>query len=727
MSEWESTSVMSDWTDFDAMLASDSESEDGKGGREAGTRQVSESKEGVRSTRKKQSRPRKTRPLYVERRRYSDDDDDDDDYFPAGNESISDPGTSEAGDLGAPKRRPVRQRKTPFLPPEIIKALTRDSGSDYDAEGQHSTEEEEGTNPDETLQLTGAEARQRDVQRNLRIAPFKLLNQPPKRRRGNKRRKDADPDYELPKPEYEPADESPDEANYTFRRDATRSPKDIKNGELDELTCLESGLENAPDGKPQVSTAFSAMECKEALHDELFCDECGVDHPGDCPVHGPLIYVEDTHVPKGTPLRANKTLPEGLDIRRSAMRGAQFGVFAMKPLAKRTCFGPYEGIRRRTNRGNGYTWKVYGRNGEAYMVDARPLEQSNWMRYVNCSPTEDQQNLVAFQRNGNVYFRTLRDINACEELVVWYGNSFAKDLGLIDYKGQSSEPKTPDPARRPIFKCDSCNDAFSLRRCLLSHKLRHHVQKPPGRFECRLCPYSCQTRWVIKRHVLIHTKHKPFKCQYCDKGFTQRGSLKIHQRTHTDERPFECTTCGQRFRDPSVLSRHQKLHTGNSKVHACPECGRSFSLKSDVKRHMRTHTGERPYKCTICAKPFRDLGHWRRHERLVHNQEYTLHCPFCGKGAAAMWNLRQHLRARHRPGKRDEPTDTEDENASGDDVKCESDNVETVAEGTEAAARNGETATVDGEAMTVDEKVMIKDGETATKMRKFSRMCSGAL
>lgn len=64
-------------------------------------------------------------------------------------------------------------------------------------------------------------------------------------------------------------------------------------------------------------------------------------------------------VPEGDPERANKTVPDCLVIRRSSIKGAQYGVFAAKPLPKRLCFGPYEGVRvDSVDKGNGYAWRV---------------------------------------------------------------------------------------------------------------------------------------------------------------------------------------------------------------------------------------------------------------------------------------------------------------------------------------------------------------------------------
>ncbi|XP_037526112.2 histone-lysine N-methyltransferase PRDM9-like [Rhipicephalus sanguineus] len=173
------------------------------------------------------------------------------------------------------------------------------------------------------------------------------------------------------------------------------------------------------------------MECEEGPDDDyLFCDDCNMDYPGDCPVHGPLIQVKDTPVPLGDPQRANKTVPDGLCVHRSTIKGAQYGVFTLKRLSKRLCFGPYEGIRVGSSGANGYTWQIR-HGGNVCLVDGQPLDRSNWMRYVNCAPQQSQQNLVAFVRQGAVYYRTNRVINAGEELLVWYGDAFAKQLGLI--------------------------------------------------------------------------------------------------------------------------------------------------------------------------------------------------------------------------------------------------------------------------------------------------------
>ena len=66
----------------------------------------------------------------------------------------------------------------------------------------------------------------------------------------------------------------------------------------------------------------------------------------------------------------------------------------------------------------------------SHYVDARTVNTSNWMRYVNCARNSHEQNLLAFQYCGSIFYRSLRDVRPGEELLVWYGNAYGEELGL---------------------------------------------------------------------------------------------------------------------------------------------------------------------------------------------------------------------------------------------------------------------------------------------------------
>ena len=66
-----------------------------------------------------------------------------------------------------------------------------------------------------------------------------------------------------------------------------------------------------------------------------------------------------------------------------------------------------------------------------HFVDGTEENCSNWMRFVNCSRSEDEQNLVAFQFRGEIFYRSYKPIPPNTELLVWYGEKYAEDLGIV--------------------------------------------------------------------------------------------------------------------------------------------------------------------------------------------------------------------------------------------------------------------------------------------------------
>ena len=56
--------------------------------------------------------------------------------------------------------------------------------------------------------------------------------------------------------------------------------------------------------------------------------------------------------------------------------------------------------------------------------------QSNWMRYVNCTRFEKEQNLLASQYQGDIYYKTYKPIQAGTQLLVFYGKEYGRELGI---------------------------------------------------------------------------------------------------------------------------------------------------------------------------------------------------------------------------------------------------------------------------------------------------------
>ncbi|XP_061445480.1 E3 SUMO-protein ligase ZBED1-like isoform X2 [Rhineura floridana] len=173
-----------------------------------------------------------------------------------------------------------------------------------------------------------------------------------------------------------------------------------------------------------------AEDACTTLEDELlFCEDCRLYFRDSCPQHGPPTFVADTPVPERAPSRALLSLPEGLLVKERSQGG--FGVWSALPALPRGCiFGPYEGeVVREHGNCTRYSWAVR-ENGSYFFVNASDDSKSNWMRYVACASTEDEQNLTVFQYRGYIYYRVSQTIPADTELLVWIGEEYARTLGL---------------------------------------------------------------------------------------------------------------------------------------------------------------------------------------------------------------------------------------------------------------------------------------------------------
>lgn len=150
-----------------------------------------------------------------------------------------------------------------------------------------------------------------------------------------------------------------------------------------------------------------------------------------------------------------REIPDFVEIKFSSIAGAGLGIFAKKEIFKGQFLGNYVGELSKKN--NIKEWNQYlfstvicndkhDNSSEDYIINAESLEKSNWTRFINCSDSEHEQNIVPIRcnnteiystsshrhlcMNGYIMFYALKDISEGSELFFDYGNDYKKKLNI---------------------------------------------------------------------------------------------------------------------------------------------------------------------------------------------------------------------------------------------------------------------------------------------------------
>ncbi|KAK3920861.1 Zinc finger protein 483 [Frankliniella fusca] len=121
--------------------------------------------------------------------------------------------------------------------------------------------------------------------------------------------------------------------------------------------------------------------------------------------------------------------------------------------------------------------------------------------------------------------------------------SFEAELMLENKEKEppAYEKIAPQPDVKPITTPDKADNALAYKPTC------------PKTGTCKLCK---KTFSYLRKHMLVHTKVKPFKCNVCGHECSQKSNLNRHYKSKHADKNFDCPICGAKFSRNDKLKEH---------------------------------------------------------------------------------------------------------------------------------------------------------------------------
>ena len=76
-----------------------------------------------------------------------------------------------------------------------------------------------------------------------------------------------------------------------------------------------------------------------------------------------------------------------------------------------------------------FCFQIYEANNICKIIDASN-DPSHWLKFINLARYKIEQNLDVVMMENELYYQVSKDITPGQELLVWYGDSYLKFMGI---------------------------------------------------------------------------------------------------------------------------------------------------------------------------------------------------------------------------------------------------------------------------------------------------------
>ncbi|CAL1278630.1 unnamed protein product [Larinioides sclopetarius] len=151
-------------------------------------------------------------------------------------------------------------------------------------------------------------------------------------------------------------------------------------------------------------------------------------------------------------------------------------------------------------------------------------------------------------------------------------------------------------------------------------------------YKCETCNQRFSVKWRLVHHQKIHEPKKEVKNDDSDStsASNPKKVVLINTEVLQDFNTHECPVCHISFAGKKQLERHERVH-GSKRFYQCDRCYLAFFWKSNYNRHRKQFCTRRVFQCEKCHRTFNKKCHFLRHKNCHDKNQKSVEGPADGQ------------------------------------------------------------------------------------------------
>lgn len=362
-------------------------------------------------------------------------------------------------------------------------------------------------------------------------------------------------------------------------------------------------------------------------------------------------------------------------------------VLAKRDIPLRTKFGPFEGdlkvpskMKLEKYRKATTEYPLLFLSRTSYL-DVSNEHTSNWMRFVRIATDHQQQNVLLYEIDTKLYFRSCKFINPNEILCVGYSKDYAEKYNLIYLADLTRNKLSQTDEEQMIVDQIKFEETPTNEQSNESNASIGAVEMPTIETSSDNTPISpvkskhrLNTGAIRKRKLELSKSARPtgptvrYACCYCSKVFSKFLNYKKHtKRIHSVDIEhkrvtvdvehkrvtIEDSTAGDFANEPNDGQSVEAKNIGEAKWFVCQTCERNFGSDEALQDHRKMNCDKKKsllVQCNICSKYLQTPSALAMHLKSHSKANGMFKCPFCGEQYFSTLLFKDHVKCHNYNG-----------------------------------------------------------------------------